>query len=220
MSCRLRTACLTLLGTGLLATLGCGGAATPIASLSPTGDATAPIAGADLTGASRENEPGVRESATVNLTGKWFGKLKQFNPAEPPLNSWNIDLDLVQNGHEVRGVVIMSELIPIAVNIWDVFIRLDASTYGVWNGGEARLHMFQDVKAGDSEIGGVVNMGFPKAREMEYVEAVITGVENNTLQGHLVIHWRNPYDLNAGWTQVCHFSEVTPVAQGSGGGGD
>lgn len=210
-----------LLGCGMLLALGCSGTPAAVPPVTPEESAFLPVPGSDFAAAPREVETPDRGATANDLTGKWFGKLVNFDPAEPPLNSWQIDLDLVQEGHDIHGVVIMSELIPIAVNIWDVFIRLDATTHGSWNAGEAHLNMFQDVKSGVAPGSGVVvNPSFPKSREMEYVEAVITGIEDNELQGHLVIHWRNPYDLQAGWTQVCHFSHVSPVAQGNGGGGD
>lgn len=210
---------LSLCATALLVA-GCG-TATPVATEPAPEVITPDLASAPLIAApEREGDPAPREAAIQGLNGKWFGKLISFDPVEPALNSWNIDFELTQTGYEVNGVVIISELIPIALNIWDVYIRLDATTHGTWDAGTAHLHMFQDVKGGDIPIGPVIMPGVPNAREMEYVEAVITGVVDNTLQGYLVIHWRNPYDRNASWTQTCQLSNVTPVAQGSGGGGD
>lgn len=215
-----RTLGITMLTLALaLSSLGCGGiapATLPLAS--DTVPATQPVTGTGALDREAPVQEPERGASTTNLTGKWFGSLAQFDPAEPPMNSWNIDLELVQEGHQVSGVVIISELIPIAANIWDVYIRLDASTHGQWHQGQARLHMFQDVRAADAPAGLVVNPRF-QTREMEYVEAVITGVTPAGLDGYLVIHWRNPYDYAAGWTQVCRFVGVSPVAQGSGSGG-
>ena len=151
-------------------------------------------------------------STSVGLQGKWFGNLADFDPAEPPANDWNIDLDIKQRGKRVDAVVIISELIPIAANIWDVHIRLDATTEGLWDGTTAHLAMFENAKSGADDPSDVVNGAAFDGREIEYAEVVITGIENDVLQGYLVIHWRREMDHNNSWTQVCHFSQITPVS--------
>ena len=208
-----------VLPLGLVAALlwsGCGGAAAPVVGELPSGIPQA----AEASGLVRktptpEVDPG--RGGASSLTGKWFGKLKGFSPAEPALNSWNIDLDIQQQGSRLEAVVIMSELIPIAENIWDVHIRLDARTEGAVSNGEADLFLFQDLAVGTAGPGPVMG-GAGADREIEYAEIILAGVQDGELQGELVIHWRRRHDTNNGWVQTCRLEDVAPVIQGNGGG--
>ncbi|MEO7994921.1 MAG: hypothetical protein ABI743_11035 [bacterium] len=201
---------------------GCSSATAPLVTDPTTDDSSAivvppPTLGPISNGAGElQRETPVtpdRGGSAIDFSGKWFGDLAEFDPAEPSLNSWNIDLNMHQEGTLIDAVVIMSELIPIGPNIWDVHIRLDASTEGQWHDGGAHLFLFNNVTSAPAAPFGVIVGNTSPTRDMEYVEIILRGIVNNALDGEMVIHWRDPIDRNRTWTQTCSLSEVSPVQQ-------